>query len=153
MKCQNRCRLKKNAFPEALNRLIYRPSCWYRLQKSVAWLLGFKQNFLSRCERSKIRSTMPFLKCQRKRTDSLINSENCSRRCIINKHLSRFSKLIPVFQDKIITAIGRLDKSPIPDESFFRHRIKSQSLSCVFIKRKKAKVLDCKETEWGKEYH
>ncbi len=42
----------KNAIPESLSRLIHRPSCWYRLRKSVAWLLRFRQYLLFRWEGS-----------------------------------------------------------------------------------------------------
>jgi hypothetical protein len=38
--------VSENAIPESLSRLIH-PSCWYRLQKSVGWLLRFKQYLLS----------------------------------------------------------------------------------------------------------
>ena len=39
--------------PASLNRLISRPSSWYQLQKSVAWLLRFKKHLLFRFGKSR----------------------------------------------------------------------------------------------------
>jgi ribonuclease HI len=110
----------ENAISDPIKRLIHRPSCWYRLQKSVAWLLRFKKYLLSQCKRNNESNVLsgplkvkeleaaPDEIVKLIQQDASINKQTCR---------DRFAKLSPIVQDDIVRVGGRLDRSPLPEES------------------------------------
>ena len=106
--------------PQSIIRLIHRPSCWYQLRKSVAWLLRFKQYILYRCgkapESDVLRGPLEV-----KEIDLAANEivKITQRSTSINKQTSsdRYAKLNPVIIDNIVRVGGRLEKSSLPEES------------------------------------
>ena len=110
----------ENPTPKSLSRLIHRPSCWYRLQKSVAWLLRFKQYLLSRCGKVP-ESDVPRGPLEVKEIDLAADEivRITQRDASINKQTSseRFAKLSPIICDNIVRVGGRLDKSLLSEES------------------------------------
>lgn len=112
--------VSENAITESLSRLIRRPSCWYRLQKSVAWLLRFKQYLLSRCGKVP-ESDVPRgpLKVKEIEQAAVEIVKITQREASINKQSSkeRFAKLSPVISEDIVKVGGRLERSSLPEES------------------------------------
>ena len=110
----------ESAIPESLSDLIHRPSCWYRLRKSVAWLLRFKLYLLSRCGKipaSEVRHGP--LEVEEIELASKEIVKITQKDASINKQTStdRYAKLSPVIHDNIVKVGGRLDKSSLPEET------------------------------------
>ncbi|XP_046860750.1 uncharacterized protein LOC124453977 [Xenia sp. Carnegie-2017] len=110
----------KDAPPDSLIQLIHRTSEWYRLQKSVAWLLRFKQYILSRYPNG------PGLEVQRgplkvkeieSATQEIIKLTQRSSSINEKTMRERYAKLCPVIAGGIVRVGGRLDKSSLPEES------------------------------------
>ena len=106
--------------PECVSRLIHRPSCWYRLRKSVAWLLRFKK-YLS-CRSGRVpdfvlrRGPLTVEEIDRA-ADELVKITQ--RDASINNQSikGRYAKLNPVICEDIVRVGGYLNNSTLPEES------------------------------------
>ena len=109
----------KNAIPESLSRLIHRPSCWYRLRKSVAWLLRFRQYLLFRCGRiteRELRCGPLVVKDIDLAAKEIVKITQLDASIDQQTSNDRFAKLNPVINDDIVRVGGRLEKSPLSEE-------------------------------------
>lgn len=112
--------LSNSKIPIILNQLLDQPSSWYRLQKTVAWLLRFKKYLCTRF----VRGQMP-LCCGPLRVEEI----SCASEEIIKlvqrdsglhftdqQTSNRLAKLSPIIDKGVVRVGGRLDNAPLDSE-------------------------------------
>ena len=110
--------------PETLICLINRPSCWYKLQKSVAWLLRFKKYLLFQSRKSSRRQTS--LSSGPLEVMEIVDASEeivrlVQRDCrmldpFTKKSANQLAKLNPLVERGVVRVGGRLENTALSGE-------------------------------------
>ena len=110
--------------PETLSRLINQPSCWYKLQKSVAWLLRFKKYLLFQSRKSSHRQTslsrgpleVKEIVDASEEIVRLVQRDCCMLDPFTKRSANQLAKLNPFVERGVVRVGGRLENTPLSGE-------------------------------------